>query len=101
MPPNTSTLEMLRNIVSVTPIPDGTQGTCIWDESEHLRFFLAMLRGSSDSAEFQPRLSPATVNRNTESGYVLGITFSCSRINDQPSFPAFLDIFQNQDLASA
>jgi hypothetical protein len=29
MPPNTSTLEMLRNIVSVTPIPDGTQGTCI------------------------------------------------------------------------
>jgi hypothetical protein len=29
MPPNTSTLEMLHNIVSMNPIPDGTQGTCI------------------------------------------------------------------------
>jgi hypothetical protein len=29
MPPNTSTLEMLRNIVSTNPIPDGTQGTRI------------------------------------------------------------------------
>jgi hypothetical protein len=29
MPPNTSTLEMLRNIASMNPIPDGTQGTRI------------------------------------------------------------------------
>jgi hypothetical protein len=29
MPPNPSTLEMLCNIVSMNPIPDGTQGTCI------------------------------------------------------------------------
>jgi hypothetical protein len=27
MPPNTSTLEMLRNIVSMNPTPDGTRGT--------------------------------------------------------------------------
>jgi hypothetical protein len=29
MPPNTSTLEMVRSIVSLNPIPDGTQGICI------------------------------------------------------------------------
>jgi hypothetical protein len=29
MLPNTSTLEMLRNIVSANPIPDATQGTSI------------------------------------------------------------------------
>jgi hypothetical protein len=54
-PPNTSTLEMLRNIVSMNPIPEGTQGTCIRAESEQLRFFVAMLRGCSDSAPIQPR----------------------------------------------
>jgi hypothetical protein len=29
MPPNTSTLETSRNVVSMNPIADGTQGTCI------------------------------------------------------------------------
>jgi hypothetical protein len=29
MPPSTSRLEMLRNVVSVHPIPGGTQGTFI------------------------------------------------------------------------
>jgi hypothetical protein len=29
MPPNTSTLEMLRDVVLMNPIPDGTQGTRI------------------------------------------------------------------------
>jgi hypothetical protein len=29
MPPNTSTPEMLRSIVSMNPIPQGTQGTRI------------------------------------------------------------------------
>jgi hypothetical protein len=29
MRPNSSTLELLRNIVSTNPIPDGTQGTRI------------------------------------------------------------------------
>jgi hypothetical protein len=74
MPPNTSTLEMLRNIVSVNPTPDWTQGTGIRAESEQLRFFVAMLRGCSDSAEIQPRFNPATLNRNIESECVLSIT---------------------------
>jgi hypothetical protein len=73
MTPNTSTLEMLRNVVSVNPIPHGTQGTRIWAKSEQLRFFVAMLRGCSDSAEIQPRFSPATLNRNIQSGCVLGL----------------------------
>jgi hypothetical protein len=55
MPPNTSTPEMLRSIVSMNPIPQGTQGTRIWAESEQLRFFAAMLRDCSDSAGIQPR----------------------------------------------
>jgi hypothetical protein len=53
MPANTSTLEMLRNIASMNLIPDGIQGTCIRAESEQLRFFVAVLRGSSDSTEIQ------------------------------------------------
>jgi hypothetical protein len=54
MPPSRSTLEMLLNIVSGNPIPDGTQRTCISAGSGQLRLFVAMLRGSSDSAKFQP-----------------------------------------------
>jgi hypothetical protein len=67
MPPNTSTLEMLRSIVSVNPIQDGTQHV-----SE-------LSLGSSDSLlqccgalRTQPRFSPATLNRNTGSGCALG-----------------------------
>jgi hypothetical protein len=29
MPPNTSAVEMLRNVVTVIPTPDGTERTCI------------------------------------------------------------------------
>jgi hypothetical protein len=65
-PPNTSTLEMLRNVLSVNPIRGGTPGTCISAGSGQLRFFVAVLRGSSDSAETRPR--------NNESECALGIT---------------------------
>jgi hypothetical protein len=55
MPPNTSTLEMLCNVVLMNAIPDGTQGTYIRAESGQLRFFVGMMWGCSDSAEIQPR----------------------------------------------
>jgi hypothetical protein len=58
MSPKTSTLEMLRNIVSMKPIRHGTQGTRIWAESEQLRLFVAMLRGCSDQPRFSPDPAP-------------------------------------------
>jgi hypothetical protein len=71
-PPNTSTLEILRSVMSVNPTPHGTQGTRIWAESEQLLFFVAVLWGCSDSAEIQPQFSPSTFYRNIESECVQG-----------------------------
>jgi hypothetical protein len=61
-PPSSSTLEMLRSVVSVNPTPDGTQGNV---PELGLGSSDSLLRDSSDSAPIQPR--------NTESQWVLGI----------------------------